>query len=573
MKIFWLMAAVILSLWIATVEGAQYLPDSTLSPNIPRKSELVPTGETNAVCIGNTPGVAPSVTLCSTINVTGKTLLFKIPEVVYASLPASHALSIVTDCDTSSCTAGGGTTRMTMYWNGSAWAPLPGSGTGTGSGDLTDVLATTNEICVSNPGGPSPQVSLCPTVVATGKTVQLGRTDLASILTPAQITAQTNDYNPTGLSTASTLRLTTNASQNLTGIQGTAAGRILTIWNAGSFPLVLINDNGAAPATGSTAANRFALGADIALGPSQAIMLQYDNTSGRWRALGGVGAGGPKYCSSSTGNDSYACSLSPAISAYTVGEHYFFHADVANTSSAGKPTLALNGLAAIVIVKSVGGYNTALTTNDIRANQIVQLVYDGTYFQMQSQIGNSPTGISGLTTGNIPSAASATSLQNSGLAEDADSFNFSKSLEVGDVSTNSWEWIGTGVSGHVQMKFNTARIKTLSYTIDGARLADTTTDTDVWENTIVPMHITAVKCRTDTGTATINLQRNDGSAADILSSNLTCTTGGASSTTFASGEDAIAVGNMIDSVVVDANASGTPTKITVTVNMQVDSGQ
>jgi len=562
--------AVLMHFLAGTAYLAQYIPDAAISPNIPRKAELAPTGETNAVCIGSTPGTTPAITLCSTVDLTGKTVLFRLPEYTIANLPASHPLSIVTNGSAADdCVKGGGTTRVLCAWNGSAWASIGGAGGGTG--DVTDVLGTSNEICITNGGGPQPQAGLCSTIITTGKTLQIGRIDLASIITPAQLTAQTNDWNPTGLATASTIRFTTNASQNITGLQGGATGRIITLINGGSFPGVLINDNGAAPATSSSAANRFALGADIALGPSQSIMLQYDNTSGRWRALGGVGAGGPKYCISTTGNDNYACNLSPAILAYMVGEHYFFHADVANT---GPATLALNGQAAIIITKPIGGISTDLETDDIRANQIVEVAYDGTYFQMLSQIGNSPTGISGLTIGNIPSAASATSLQNSSLSEDADSINSAKSLEVGDVSTNSYEWIGTGVTGHVQMKFQTARVKTLTYVIDGDRLADGITDTDIWENTIVPMHIVQVKCRTDTGTATINLQRNDGSPVNILSAaSLTCTTGGATSTSFTSGEDAIAVGNMIDSVVVDANASGTPTKITVTVNMQVDSGQ
>ncbi len=40
-------------------------------------------------------------------------------------------------------------------------------------------------------------------------------------------------------------------------------------------------------------------------------------------------------------------------------------------------------------------------------------------------------GISGLTTGTIPKAASATTLENSAIVEDADSVNFSKAIEVG----------------------------------------------------------------------------------------------------------------------------------------------
>lgn len=546
-------------------ENAQFIPESVIPPTITRDAEIIPTGETNAICVGNTGTTTPSITLCSTVDLTSKTLLFKLPEYTVGTLPASHALSIVTDGQNASdCTTGKGSTRSVCHWNGSAWASI--GGTGGGTGDVTDVLATTNEICVANPAGPQPVVSLCPTIVTTGKTVQLGRTDLASIISPPQLTAQTDSWNPTGLATASTIRITSNDMQIITGIQGGAAGRILTLWNAGSYPIVLANE------TTSPAPYRFSLGSDLTLGPSQAIMLQYDNTSARWRALGGVGGGSPKYCISTTGTDSYACNLSPAILGYTVGEHYFFHADVANTAAAGKPSLALNGLASHPITKPVGGVTTALATNDIRVSQIVEVVYDGTYFQMLSQVGNSPTGVSGLTTGKISQAASATSLSDSALTEDADSINSTKSLEVGDVSTNSYEWIGTGVAGHLQMKFTTARTKTVSWSIEGAALADSTITSNIWENTIAAMHVTQIKCRTDTGTATINVRRNDGSPVDILSAALTCTTSGATSTSFTSGEDAIAVGYLLDSSVVNANATGSPTSVLVTVNMTVDSG-
>ncbi len=43
---------------------------------------------------------------------------------------------------------------------------------------------------------------------------------LTGDISPSQITSNQNDYNPTGLSGASTLRLSTDASRNITGLQG-----------------------------------------------------------------------------------------------------------------------------------------------------------------------------------------------------------------------------------------------------------------------------------------------------------------------------------------------------------------
>ncbi len=109
---------------------------------------------------------------------------------------------------------------------------------------------------------------------------------LTGDITPAQITANTDDYSPTGLSTASVLRLSTDASRDLTGIQGGADGRVLVLHNVGSFDVVLKDD-----AT-STAANRFQLNADITVAPNQSTVIQYDSTSSRWRVIGGQGSSG-----------------------------------------------------------------------------------------------------------------------------------------------------------------------------------------------------------------------------------------------------------------------------------------
>lgn len=103
-----------------------------------------------------------------------------------------------------------------------------------------------------------------------------------SSISPAQITANTDDYNPTGWYGATILRVTTDASRNLTSLTGGTNGRIAFIKNVGSFNLVVKNDDGA---TG-TAANRFDISPEINLKPKQVGMFIYDGTSSRWRALG-----------------------------------------------------------------------------------------------------------------------------------------------------------------------------------------------------------------------------------------------------------------------------------------------
>lgn len=100
-------------------------------------------------------------------------------------------------------------------------------------------------------------------------------------ISPAQITADQNDYNPTGLSSASTLRLTSDASRNITGLQGGADGRIILIHNVGAQNIVLVDESAS-----SSAANRFAMTGDYTLLPDDGVFLQYDSTSSRWRLIG-----------------------------------------------------------------------------------------------------------------------------------------------------------------------------------------------------------------------------------------------------------------------------------------------
>jgi len=92
--------------------------------------------------------------------------------------------------------------------------------------------------------------------------------------------------------------------------------------------------------------------------------------------------GSTVYAASSAGSDDYAITLVPAIAAYTTGQIVQFEADVANT---GASTLNINGIGAIAIKKN---HDQDLADNDIEAGQIVTVVYDGTNFQMQSQLAN-----------------------------------------------------------------------------------------------------------------------------------------------------------------------------------------
>jgi len=113
-------------------------------------------------------------------------------------------------------------------------------------------------------------------------TVKLGvNGDLAlKTTTPTQITADQNDYSVIGYTT---LRLSTDASRNITGFANGFNGKLLIIHNIGSFNIVLNHLSAS-----SVAANRMILGnaaASITILPNDSVTLQYDNSSLRWRLI------------------------------------------------------------------------------------------------------------------------------------------------------------------------------------------------------------------------------------------------------------------------------------------------
>lgn len=111
------------------------------------------------------------------------------------------------------------------------------------------------------------------------------------------------------------------------------------------------------------------------------------SSTNKFLTQSGYQKGAEIYAADSVGTDAYAITLSPAITSYTAGAHYFFKAGTANTAAA---TLAINGLTAKDIRKK---FNAALITGDILAGQIVEVAYDGTndWFQMLSPEGTTVT--------------------------------------------------------------------------------------------------------------------------------------------------------------------------------------
>lgn len=129
----------------------------------------------------------------------------------------------------------------------------------------------------SNLDGRNDGIVKIATVADTGATISTPANS------PAQITADQNNYNPG--SSSMFLRLSTDASRSITGLTFTVGkfdGQTHHIVNVGSNPIVLVNESAS-----STAANRFhnSTGADITLSADQAADLFYDSTTARWRVF------------------------------------------------------------------------------------------------------------------------------------------------------------------------------------------------------------------------------------------------------------------------------------------------
>jgi hypothetical protein len=106
---------------------------------------------------------------------------------------------------------------------------------------------------------------------------------LSGVIAPPQLTSNQNDYNPTGVASASVMQLASDTSRTISGLAGGAEGRVVSILNIGGQPVVLADES-----TSSTAANRFTLGGNLTISPKQAAILRYDGTAARWRLMSGA---------------------------------------------------------------------------------------------------------------------------------------------------------------------------------------------------------------------------------------------------------------------------------------------
>ena len=110
-----------------------------------------------------------------------------------------------------------------------------------------------------------------------------GTFQLSGITSPPSLNGTTqHDYNPTGFSTNSIIRLTASANTTITGLGAPLAGRMVMLVAATTSAITLSNQN-----AGSAAANQIICPNSVGyiIPASGAVILIYDSAVSRWRVV------------------------------------------------------------------------------------------------------------------------------------------------------------------------------------------------------------------------------------------------------------------------------------------------
>jgi hypothetical protein len=272
------------------------------------------------------------------------------------------------------------------------------------------------------------------------------------------------------------------------------------------------------------------------------------------------------FCTSTDLTDTYTCpTATPIITAYADNQPVLLKVA---TSNSGAASVNIRAIGAITILAHDG---STLANNAITAGRPYLLIYNGTNFLLYA-VGSSGGGgsLSFSVDDCIVKSDGTTNAECSSGSDDG-----AGNIGWGVITGNRHRIVPvtpTGVRAHGLPDASGTITYNRSITFQigsetGSALADTDDQPTIWRNNVAAMTLTEAWCEADAGTPIINLQRDDGSAANMLSSNLTCTTGGATGT-IAGAEDNLAVGDKIDFVMV--TAGGTAKRITVGLKFTLD---
>lgn len=539
---------------------AQVIDERFIPGTITRDANIVPTGESNAICITGTPGPTFGVTLCSTLNLSGKTVTLPNNAVGNAHLRDSAGLSVIgRSADSSGDPADivAGTDGHVLRRSGAA----VGFGQVVTAG-IADGAVTAGKI---NPTGE---------LAWSGILHIAGQLRITGTITPELTGSSTNNWAPAGLADAGVVEFSATQEHSVTGLTGGVTGRTLFLFNTGANTVTLVSQSGS-----STDVNRFSFQANLPIPGNTGVIIRYINS--RWRVAAASGSGGAGFDTSGsyelTGtwdfgggktklpfttaagapaedNDNTAGFFERDIWFNTEDNLVYMAASVATGAAVWhcincaaqpqglSPNFAIDGGNVITGADeskpvSVRGSDHATTGLDfyvdslgvVHTKCVVNGVRDDCHYIR-----------------NVPDTKKA------GFADDEGNEVFI--VEAGEVKK------AIGLLGG----FN--------YLVDFGRALEDTDD--IPKAVQVPFAQTIVEvCATvtrGTGTSVINLQRNDGSPENILESDLTATTSGACTTSFASGENVLEYKHFIDFTMVEAAATGAPEALLIMVRTRRD---
>jgi hypothetical protein len=113
--------------------------------------------------------------------------------------------------------------------------------------------------------------------------INAGKLRLVGAVTPSALTANQNDWNPTGLANANVLRINATAARTITGMAAQPDGTLLLVYNASAFTITLPHDSNS-----SAAANRIYTpgAANFLLTQKKSAWMRYDGPQARWTIVG-----------------------------------------------------------------------------------------------------------------------------------------------------------------------------------------------------------------------------------------------------------------------------------------------
>lgn len=203
--------------------------------------------------------------LFSTIAVSGQSNVVADSTGDTLTLVAGTNVTITTDASTDSITinaTGGGSGDVSTD---TIWDAKGDLAVGTGSNTAAKLTVGANGKQIYADSGESTGLRWGPDVIS-----------------PSQITADQDDYAPTGWADAQIVRLDgDNGIRAITSMAAGYSGEIKQLINVGSYPIYFPGEH-----PDGTAANRVDAEKDIILFPKKSVQIYYDGTASRWRILG-----------------------------------------------------------------------------------------------------------------------------------------------------------------------------------------------------------------------------------------------------------------------------------------------